>query len=425
MAGGIMTKDFERIKGHRVAITGVGLLTPAGGTLEDFWAKVTSGDSALRRVRSFDIADFPVTVAGEVDNSLFAEDERPRGKKTVDRAVLLGKTAAARALRDAGFDPESGEPLRVGLCLGCGAGPTEGAENGYTTFAIQGWRALRPRTVPRSMFNAIGAQISISYKLIGPHWTLAAACASANMAMSRAFDQVRYGRQEATLTGGVDAPVCPSIFAAWAAMRILDPSPDPQRCCLPFHRQRRGFSLSEGAAFYVFERLERAVERGARVYAEVLGYGETSDAVHLTRSDPERQAEAIAMAMADAELAPKDVDYINAHGTGTRVNDVNESKAIRLALGESADRVLVSSTKSVIGHAMGASGALELAAVLGALERQVAPPTAHLDDADPECDLDFVPCEARAAKIDVALSNSFAFGGANSTLVFRRFEEFS
>ena len=418
-----MTETHTTARGRRVAVTGLGVLSPAGGSLEAFWETSISGRSALRRIRSLDVSAYTVTVGGEVDDSLFTDAERPGAKQTVDRAVLLGKTAAARALRDAGLKADGSEPQDVGLCLGCGAGPAQSAEAAYEGFFSQGPRGVRPRTVPRMMFNAVGAEISIGFRLVGPHWTLAAACASANMAMSRAFDLVRYGRQDQVLTGGVDTPLCPSVFAGWSAMRILDPSPDPQHCCLPFHRERRGFSLGEGAALFLFEDFETARARGATIYAEVRGFGENSDAVHLTRSDPERQAKSIRMALADARIEPADVDYINAHGTGTQVNDVHETEAIKIALGDHARRVPISSTKSVIGHTMGASGALELVAVLGALRHQVAPPTAHLDDPDPECDLDYVPLEARPAKIDTVLSNSFAFGGANSVLVYRRVEE--
>jgi 3-oxoacyl-(acyl-carrier-protein) synthase len=261
------------------------------------------------------------------------------------------------------------------------------------------------------------------YKLTGPHMTVAAACASSNMAMSRALDMVRYGRRPMVLTGGADMPLCPTVLTAWAAMRILADSEDPQRACLPFHRRRNGFSLGEGAAMFLFEDLEHARGRGARIYAEVAGYGENSDALHITRSDPEREAACIAEALRDAGVTPDQVGYINAHGTATKVNDANETEAIKIAFGERAYRVPISSTKSVVGHTMGASGAIELAAVLGAIRNQVAPPTANLDSPDPKCDLDFVPCSPKPARIECALSNSFAFGGANSVLVVRRMEE--
>ena len=418
-----MIDDNLRASRRRVVITGVGVLSPAGGGPDAFWETAVSGRSALRRLQYLDVSEYPVTVGGEVDDSLFAEEERPGRLKNVDRATHLGKCAAGRALRDAGFDPASPEPKRVAVIVGTGAGPTYAAEQAYLTFQRDGWRAMRPRTVPRLMFNAIGAEISIGFRLTGLHFTLAAACASSNMAMTRALDLIRYGREDVVLTGGSDDTLCPTAFSAWIAMRILDASPVPQRCCLPFHRERKGFSMGEGAAMFVFEELERARARGAKIHAEVIGYGENSDAVHITRSDPDRQAEAIRLALADAGISAEDVDYINAHGTATKVNDANETRAIKLALGEHAARVPISSTKSVVGHTMGASGAIELVAVLGAFKHQTAPPTANLDDPDPECDLDYVPCEPRRAKIDCALSQSFAFGGANSVLALRRYEE--
>jgi len=418
-----MIDDKLRASRRRVVVTGVGVLSPAGGSLDQFWETVSSGRSALRQLQYTDVSEYPVTVGGEVDNSLFTEDELPGHLKKVDRAQLLAVSVSGRALVDAGFAADSDEHKRIGLALGTGAGPTQGTEDAYLGYAKRGWRAMRPRTVPRLMFNSIGAQISLCFGLTGPHFTLAAACSSANMAMTRALDLIRYGREDMVLSGGADMPLCPTVFAAWVAMRILASSPDPQRCCLPFHRERKGFSLGEGAAMFLFEELEHARARGAKIYAEFAGYGENSDAVHITRSDPKREAETIRMALDDAGISPDDVDYINAHGTATRVNDANETQAIKLALGDHAYRVPISSTKSVVGHTMGASGAVELVTVLCALQRQIAPPTANLDDPDPECDLDFVPNEARPAKIDNVLTQSFAFGGANSVLAFRRFEE--
>ncbi|HRU06349.1 MAG TPA: beta-ketoacyl-[acyl-carrier-protein] synthase family protein [Candidatus Brocadiia bacterium] len=408
---------------RRVAITGMGFLTPAGGDLDTFWAACCSGRSALRPFQNLDTTGLPVTVGGEVDNAFFAPQEMPDSLKTVDRALLLAQAAAGRALRSAGFDTASPDLQPIALALGTGAGPNESAESCYGTFFLKGPKALRPRTVTRYMFNSIAAEISLAFHLTGAQFTVAAACASANMAMARAVDLIRLGRETTVLTGGADMPLTTSCIAAWNAMRILATSPDPQRCCLPFHRQRTGFSLAEGAALFVFEEMEHAQRRGAAILAEVAGCGENCDAIHITRPDAARQADCIRLALKDAGVQPDQVDYINAHGTGTDANDATETEAIKMALGSHAKRVLISSTKSVIGHAMGASGALELVAVIAALQRQTAPPTANLDEADPACDLDYVPLKPRPAPLRIVLSNSFAFGGANSVLVLRRFEE--
>ncbi len=403
---------------RRVVITGIGFLTPAGGDFETLWAALTSGRSALRRLTRIDVSQLPITIGGEVDDSLFSENERPA--LDIDRALLLCRVASSRALRDANLPTDNTAPHHTGLSLGTGAGPTQTAESSYLGFAKQGWRGLRPRTVPKMMFNTISAHLAIDFGLTGPQFTLAAACASANMAMSRAVDQIRLGKVDVMLTGGTEVPICASAFGSWVAMRVLSPATDPQTCCRPFHRQRSGLSVAEGAAMFVFEEREHAIKRGAKIYAEVAGYGESNDASHMTQPNAQQQAQAIRYALHDAGCRPEDIDYINAHGTATDLNDLTETESIKLAFGEHAHRVAISSSKSVFGHALGASGALELLAILGAFQHQVLPPTANLDDPDPRCDLDYVPCVPRKAKVDIAISNSFAFGGANSVIVLKR-----
>jgi len=408
----------------RVVITGVGLVTPAGATLQRYWESITSGRSVLRTITLVDTSDLRISLAGEVDNSFFAEEDRPcwpdNQLDRTDRALLLCRSATRRALIDADVCLEPQMPLPIGISLGSGGGPCQATEEAYLAYARSGPRGARPKTVTRLMFNSISAQIAICFKLRGPQMTLASACASANMAMSRAVDLIRSGSIKQMVTGGVEMPLCRTVISAWAAMRVCSNATDKEQCSLPFHKRRAGLALAEGSAMFVFEELESALSRGARIYAEVLGYGENNDGTHITQPDANSQAEAIVQALRDADLKPEDIDYINAHGTGTELNDSCETEAIKRAFGHMAPRVPISSTKSVLGHGLGASGALELPAILGAFENQLLPPTANLDEIDPRCDLDYVPCSPRRAQVGKAISNSFAFGGANSVLVLGR-----
>ena len=417
---------MSNVSRKRVVITGVGLITPAGITLDSYWQNITSGSSVLRKIANVDASDLSISLAGEVDNSYFDDCDQPTQLDNTDRALLLCRSATRRALKDSGVFIDTGkqssnDPLPIGISLGCGAGPTQATEEAYITFAQSGPRALRPKTVTKLMFNSISAQVGIDFKLRGPQMTMASACASANMAMSRAVDVIRFGRIKQMITGGVEMPLCRTVLSGWAAMRVCSTATDKDKCCLPFHKRRSGLSLAEGSAMFLFEELESALSRGARIYAEVLGYGENNDGTHMTQPDSTSQASAIQQALNDAGLKPEDIQYINAHGTGTELNDICESEAIKKAFGKQSSSVAVSSTKSVIGHGLGASGALELPAILGAFENQQLPPTANLDEIDPRCELDYVPCKPREAQVKAAISNSFAFGGSNSVIVLSQF----
>jgi len=415
-------KATASITPRRVVISGIGLITPAGGSLAAYWQNITSGRSALSKLSAELSSELSISVGGSIPDSLFEESEKPGDFEIIDRALFLCRTASRRALNDAGIDLTTNEGLEIGLCLGTGAGPTQASEEAYLAFAANGVRALRPKSVTRIMFNSISAHVGIDFKLKGPQVSVAAACASANMAMSRAIDMVRYGRADRVLTGGVEMPLCKTCMAAWSAMRVCSPATDTEKACLPFSKGRQGLVLAEGAAMFMFEELESARARGAKIYAEVLGYGETNDGTHITQPDAASQARAIKLALDDSGLAPEQVDYVNAHGTGTDLNDICESEAIMRVFESSSKLPPVSSTKSVIGHALGASGAVELPAILGAFQNQALPPTANLEQVDPRCTLDYVPKLARASKIDVAISNSFAFGGANSVIVLGRYQ---
>lgn len=408
---------------RRVVITGMGIVSPVGGTPETFWECLDQGRSGIRECRHFDVSDFPIKIAGEVDNSLLNGDLTSKFIGKSDRALVLGLCASGRALSDAGFSITGEEPVPAGCIVGTGLGPANDTQDSYATYAVQGWRRLRPMTIPKTMFNSIASRITIKYRLTGQHYAIASACASGAHALGQAILMVRTGLEQVVLAGGADSPLVEAIYGAWINLKVLSQNPDPERASRPFDKNRDGLVLSEGAAMLVLEDLEHAQARGARIYAEITGYGATSDATHLTSPDAGGQARAISLALRNAGLEPTDVSYINAHGTGTIANDPVETDAIKLALGKRAYDVPVSSTKSMTGHPMGCAGALELMACVQAIRHNRVPPTINLDEPDPQCDLDYVPNVSRACTVDVAVSNSFAFGGSNSVLVVQRYTD--
>jgi 3-oxoacyl-[acyl-carrier-protein] synthase II len=407
---------------RRVVVTGMGIISPAGCDLDAYWRGITCGCSAIRAIQNFDTSDMPVHSGGEVDRSELLKLVPESVIARTDRTVLLGLITARRALQDAGLADAPRNGARIGLLIGSGVGPCETLGESYAVYDSRGWQGVRPTVVPRSMFNVVAGQISMDCHLIGGHHVVAAACASGALAMADACEWIRSGREEMVVTGGCDSPLIPSIFGAWINLRIMSKNPNPSKACRPFDRLRDGLVLGEGAGMLLFEEAEHALRRGARVYAEVLGSGSSSDATHITKPSAEGQANAIRHALRTTGLAAEEVDYINAHGTSTVLNDSTETQAIKLAFREHARRVAISSTKSVIGHAIGASGALELIATILAIRNQVLPPTVNLDEPDPQCDLDYVPNVARPARIRTALSSSFAFGGSNAVLAVRAFE---
>lgn len=410
-------------RGRRVVITGTGLLSPAGNTLEDYWHGLTSGRSAIRRVTLFDVGDLPIDCAGEVDDGMIEAAAPPAMLKRLDRGVIFGVIAAGNALEDAGITEAVRNDVRVGCFVGSGMGPCHAVEASYDAYNNRGWRAVRPTSIPRCMFNVMSSEVSIRHHLTGTQHVVAAACASSTFAMTEAFEAIRTGREDVAVAGGADAPLVRSMFSAWIQLRVLAHHSDPARASRPFDRRRNGFVIGEGSGMLVFEELEHARARGAKIYAEIIGHGAASDATHITKPDVTGQASAIRRALDFAGIRPADVDYINAHGTGTLLNDLTETQAIKQVFGKQAWHVPISSTKSVIGHTMGASGALELVASILAIKHQALPPTVNQEEPDPECDLDYVPNTSRPARVRVVLKNSFAFGGANCVLVIRAFED--
>ncbi len=408
-----------------VVITGFAVLSASGSDSGTFWSNLAAGRSGigpLTRVVSDRLTTRAVAEINDFD------PEPIFGKETdmLDRFAQFGVVCAQRALADAGLPPrfESGGPYaaeRAGVLTGTGMGGICTQDQGFRQIYGEGAARVHPFLIPRAMYSAATSQISMHTGARGPSFTISTACASSTHALGEAWRMLRDGVADVVIAGGSDAPLTFGVIKAWEAMRVLSSgADDPVRACRPFSRDRAGLVLGEGAAMFVLETAENAARRGARVRAELAGYGASADAGHITQPSREGAAAAMREALSSAGLAPGEVDYINAHGTGTKLNDATEIGAIKDVFGEHAARLSISSTKSMHGHAMGASGAIELAATLLAMEHGIVPPTANFTTPDPDCDLDVTPNTARERHIGAALSNSFAFGGLNAVLAVRQ-----
>lgn len=406
---------------RRVVVTGIGPVTPVGTGVDDFWAGITSGKNGVRPIERFDTSDLPVKLAGEVqDFDVSAWLDAKEARRT-DRFVHYAMASAKLAWEDAGRPEVQAE--RGGVVYATGIGGIEWLLTQYKVLLDRGPGRVSPFMVPALMANAAAGHIAMTLGLMGPNMCTVTACASAGNAVGEGFRMVREGRLDVALVGGSEAATLPLTIAAFAQMQALTKNPDPRTASRPFDAERDGFVLSEGACALVLEDAERARSRGARVYAEVTGYGASDDAFHITAPDPKGSGAALAMRLAleDAGEQPEAVQYVNAHGTSTQLNDASETRAIKAALGEEvAHGIAVSSTKSMTGHMVGAAGAVEAAVCALSIRSGVIPPTIHYRTPDPECDLDVVPNEAREADVSFALSNSFGFGGQNAVIALRR-----
>ena len=403
---------------RRVAVTGLGIISPCGNNIDDFSFNLMAGKSGVRRISSAYSSLLSVKIAAEVDfNPLdyFIKKQVP----SLDRVNQFALAAASQAWKDSELSLDAKEKDRAGVYIGCGMGGGNAIEDLYDQLFNHNADRVKPLTVLMVMNNASASHISIEYGLSGPCLTLSTACASSANAIGEAFRQVRDGYVDVMLTGGTEAFLTYGSFRSWESLRVLaieDPE-DPSKSCKPFSKNRTGLVLGEGAAMVVLEEMERAERRGAPIYAELIGYGSTSDAGHIARPSLEGQARAMAEALKEAGLLPEDIDYINAHGTATHY-DLFETQAIKKVFGDYACNVPVSSTKSMHGHTMGAAGAIEYIVSLLAIKNQAVPPTINLDHPDPECDLDYVPNISRkGVKVNTVMSNSFAFGGTNAVLI--------
>jgi nodulation protein E len=400
---------------RRVVVTGIGVISAAGHNWCEFWTALREGRSGIGPLEAVDRTLLRFQNGAEVRNYIPANHFPEKEIGLLDRFAQFGVVAAREAVNAARIDwtPELREETAIvtGSCVGGQTTEDEGFVNLYRNNIPR----VNPLTIPRTMENAAASRISLELGIVGPTYTVSTACSSSNHAIGQAFWMVRSGAVRMAIAGGSEAVFSLGFLKAWEAMRVVSPD-----TCRPFSRDRRGLILGEGAAMLVLEPLESAVARGATVYGEIAGFGMSSDAYHITQPSPEGAARAMRGALADGALQPEDIDYINAHGTGTTINDATETAAIRKVFGAHADRLAVSSTKSMHGHTLGAAGAIEAVATLLALRDGVLPPTANYNEADPACDLDVVPNVSRPASMEFALSNSFAFGGLNAVVAFRR-----
>ncbi len=406
-----------------VAVTGLGFVTPIGNDTETVWANLVAGRSGVGPITLFDAADLPTRIAAQVRDF---EPERFMDRKAarhLARYCQYGLAAARMALDDAGVDPARLDPDAVGVVLSSGAGGIEEIERNQTTLLARGPRRISPFAVPMMIADMAAGIVAMHVGAGGPNYAVVSACASSAHGIGEAAEIVRRGDAEVMLAGGSEAAITPLMLGAFCQIQAVSTRNDaPERACRPFDQARDGFVMGEGAVMMVLEDGERARRRGARVLAEIGGYAASADMYHYTAPDPDGRGATRAMrrAIAKAGLAPDRVDYINAHGTSTRLGDIAETTAIKAVFGDHSHRLAVSSTKSMVGHLLGAAGAFEAAVCVLAIDRGVLPPTINLDDPDPACDLDYVPNRARPARIDVALSNSFGFGGHNACLVVQR-----
>jgi len=413
--------DFER---KRVVVTGVGALTPVGNTPDEYWEGLLSGRNGIAPITLFDASQHKCRIAGEVKGYDPQDYLDAKDAKRMDRFAQFAVSASLQAIEDAQFVINELNAEQVGVIIGTGVGGIKVLEDQQTVYLNRGPDRCSPFMVPMMIANMAAGLTAIHTGAKGPNSCPVTACAAGSNAVGDAFRLIKSGYAQAMICGGAEAAVTPLSVAGFASARTLSMrNNDPAHASRPFDRDRNGFVMGEGSGILLLEELGHALSRGARIYAEIIGYGMTCDAYHMTSPVPggEGATRAIQLALKDAGLNPEQISYINAHGTSTEMNDVTETAAIKKALGESAYKVAISSTKSMTGHLLGGSGGIEAVATVLAIANDQIPPTINLDNPDPECDLDYVPHQSRAQTVEVALSNSFGFGGHNVTLAFKKY----
>jgi 3-oxoacyl-[acyl-carrier-protein] synthase II len=410
---------------RRVVITGMGVVSPVGNTVDSFWSALCAGQSGIDQITAFDAADFSSKIAGEVRDIDFGLYVDVKEVRRTDRAILLGMAAAHEAVQMSGLGTASVDGDRIGTIIGSGIGGLSTLETEHTKLIQRGPSRVSPFLIPMMIPDMPAGKISMAYGFKGPNYAVVSACASGAHSIGDAFMMIKCGMADAMIAGGTEAVITPMSFAGFCSMKALSTRNDtPKKASSPFDIKRDGFVMAEGAGIIVLESLEHAQARGARILGEMVGYGASGDAHHLSAPAPEgagAQA-AIKMALASAELLPSDIDYINAHGTSTPLNDKYESYAIRKVFGDAVSSVAISSTKSMTGHLLGASGAIEFIASTLAIRDGLIPPTINYEDPDPECDLDYTPNTMKTKTVRYAMSNSFGFGGHNACLVLGKYE---
>jgi 3-oxoacyl-[acyl-carrier-protein] synthase II len=409
---------------RRVVITGLGAITPLATGVEESWRKLCQGKSGVARITKFDPSGFNVQIAAELKD-FHPEDFLDKKKiRRTDPFIQYALVAARMAIDDAGFTINGNNASRVGVVLGSCAGGMTMYEKNLFALRDEGPERVSPFFIPGFIANMAVGEVSMDFGARGPSKCVITACATGNNCIGDAFRLIQYDEADAMIAGGSDAYILPIAIAGFDKMRALSRrNNEPEKASRPFDKDRDGFIIGEGAGVVILEEMESAVRRGAKIYAELIGYGSNIDSFHITEPDWENQARCLKLALSDAVISPSDVEYINAHGTSTVINDVSETKAIKAALGEHSKKVPISSNKSMIGHLLGAAGGVEAIFTILTIRDGIIPPTINYDTPDPECDLDYVPNIARKAQVNIALSNSFGFGGVNATLVFRKFKE--
>lgn len=402
---------------RRVAITGIGVVSPIGNSAGEFWDSLAAGRSGIGPITKVDTAEMRFKNAAEVKGFDAGAHFDERAMMMLDPFAHFGITAAREAVKDSGIAFGGELKERTGVVTGSCLGGKETEDAFFYDLYANKKNRVPPIAIPRSMSNSVASHVSMEYGLTGATFTTSTACSSANHAIGQAFWLIRQGTLDAAVAGGSEAPICYGNLKAWEAMRVVAPD-----TCRPFSRDRGGMILGEGGAMFVLEEMEAAKSRGARIYAEISGFGMSADAHHLTMPLAKGAAKAIGAALSDARMNAEEVGYINAHGTATQANDPMEAEAIRLVFGDAADNILVSSTKSMHGHTLGAAGAIEAAATVLGMHKGVLPPTANFTELDPACPVNVIANDAAERRVDAAISNSFAFGGLNAVLAFRRFD---
>lgn len=408
---------------RRVVITGLGIISPVGNTVEQAWSNILAGKSGISRISRFDASTFASQIAGEVHGFDVTQYISAKEARRMDIFIHYGLAAGIQAIKDSGFavTPENAE--RIGVNIGSGIGGLPMIEDTHNTYLEGGARKISPFFIPGTIINMISGNLSIMYGLKGPNLAMVTACTTATHCIGDSARLIEYGDADIMIAGGAESTVTPLAIGGFASARALSTrNDDPETASRPWDTGRDGFVLGEGAGILVLEEYEHAKARGAKIYAELPGFGMSADANHMTApcEDGSGAARCMANALRNAGIAPDKVDYVNAHGTSTPLGDLAETKAVKLCFGDHARKIAVNSTKSMTGHLLGAAGGVEAVFSALAVHHQIAPPTINIFEQDPECDLDYVPNMARNMKIDVALSNSFGFGGTNGTLVFRK-----
>jgi len=412
-------------KRRRVVVTGLGVLSPVGHTLEETWPALVQGKGGVSQLTLFDASDYPTRFAAEVKNFDPTRYLSPKECKNSDRFVQMAVASSKEAWADSGIDLAKEDPHRIGVWIGTGMGGLASIEEGYRDLQAKGVNRIRPFFIPMIICNMAPGQVSISLGVKGPNSCTVSACASGAHAIGDSLEIIQRGSADVMVAGGSECAITILGVAGFCSLKALSTRNDsPQTASRPFDKTRDGFVIAEGSATVILEELEHAKARGAKIYGELIGYGMSGDAYHITAPDPTGDGAATAMkgALVDAELKPTDISYLNAHGTSTQLNDRIETKAIKNVFGDHAYKMPISSTKSVTGHLLGAAGAIEFLACCMALQEQIIPPTINYTTPDPECDLDYVPNEARRTQLTTILSNSLGFGGHNVSLIVKRFQ---